>query len=187
MARADVPEALDEWNARCQALMAGHLGLDFSETGTERVRARFEIRNALKAWNGFLNARAVVTLAETCCGHGTVVSLPDGADGFTPRGSVHQFCRHGAGGRRVACTAHPTHHGRSTQIWDPVVSAEATGRKMAYFRCTQIIPWPRWPGTRRRARRLRSIAPVPACGQWRRVRPLAQGARIGAEFRRRRG
>ena len=35
-------------------------------------------------------------------------------------------------------TATPAHLGRTTQIWDAVVTDEA-GRKIALFRCTQMI------------------------------------------------
>ena len=35
------------------------------------------------------------------------------------------------------------HAGRTTQVWDAVVPAEATGRRIALFRCTQSVLWPR--------------------------------------------
>jgi acyl-coenzyme A thioesterase PaaI-like protein len=35
------------------------------------------------------------------------------------------------------------HGGRSTQVWDVVVTAEDTGKKIALFRCTQMILYPR--------------------------------------------
>jgi MFS family permease len=33
--------------------------------------------------------------------------------------------------------------GRNTQVWDAVVTDEANGRKIALFRCTQMILWPK--------------------------------------------
>jgi len=42
----------------------------------------------------------------------------------------------------IACTAVAQHLGYTTQVWDAVVSKEATGRKLALFRCTQKILWP---------------------------------------------
>ena len=50
-------------------------------------------RKALGAWNGFLHAGAVVSLADTCCGYGTVRSLPAGAIGFTTVRSQEQLLR----------------------------------------------------------------------------------------------
>lgn len=35
------------------------------------------------AWNGYLHAAVIVSLADTCCGYGTMRSLPEGAAGFT--------------------------------------------------------------------------------------------------------
>ena len=44
---------------------------------------RSQSGKSLGAWNGFLHAGAVVSFADTCCGYGTVRSLPAGAIGFT--------------------------------------------------------------------------------------------------------
>ena len=35
------------------------------------------------------------------------------------------------------------HLGRNTQVWDAVVTNEANGKKIALFRCTQMILWPK--------------------------------------------
>ena len=43
----------------------------------------------------------------------------------------------------IACIATAQHLGRNTQVWDAVVTDEANGRKIALFRCTQMILWPK--------------------------------------------
>jgi hypothetical protein len=43
----------------------------------------------------------------------------------------------------IACIATAQHLGRNTQVWDAVVTDEVTGRKIALFRCTQMILWPK--------------------------------------------
>lgn len=43
----------------------------------------------------------------------------------------------------IACVASAQHLGRNTQVWDAIVTDEATGRKIALFRCTQMILWPK--------------------------------------------
>jgi uncharacterized protein (TIGR00369 family) len=43
----------------------------------------------------------------------------------------------------IACVATPAHLGNTTQIWDAVVTDKATGRRIALFRCTQMVLWPR--------------------------------------------
>ncbi|MEO8601669.1 MAG: hypothetical protein ABI629_03730 [bacterium] len=39
----------------------------------------------------------------------------------------------------IAGVATPQHRGRTTQVWDAVVRDEASGRRLALFRCTQLI------------------------------------------------
>jgi len=43
----------------------------------------------------------------------------------------------------LACEARAEHLGKTTHVWDAVVTDEASGRKLALFRCTQMILWPR--------------------------------------------
>ena len=39
----------------------------------------------------------------------------------------------------VIATASPLHTGRTTQVWDAMVTNESTERLMASYRCTQLI------------------------------------------------
>ena len=43
----------------------------------------------------------------------------------------------------IACVARPAHLGSTTQVWDAVVTAKATGKTIALFRCTQLVIRPR--------------------------------------------
>ena len=43
----------------------------------------------------------------------------------------------------VLCEARCQHGGRTTQVWDAVVRSEATGKRMALFRCPQLILYPK--------------------------------------------
>jgi hypothetical protein len=43
----------------------------------------------------------------------------------------------------LRCRATPVHLGRTTQVWDAVVANEATEAKLALFRCTQMVLWPK--------------------------------------------
>ena len=68
--------------------------------------------------------------------------LPQGASGFTTLELKSNFLgttRDGA----IACRATPVHLGRTTQVWDAVVTIEGTERKIALFRCTQMVLWPK--------------------------------------------
>lgn len=140
--KIDVPETLEEWNARGAEYLPGHLEMTFGEVGPKRVQAQLAVRRPVLSWNGFLHAGAVVSLADTCCGYGTVAALPDGADGFTTLDLSANFLGTALEGA-VTCEARPLHQGRSTQVWDATVTNAGTGRTIAHFRCTQMILWPR--------------------------------------------
>ena len=78
-----IPQTLAEWNAAGAEYLPGHLGLTFLKVEPQEVIAQMTARKALGAWNGYLHAGAVVSLADTSCGYGTLRSLPQGATGFT--------------------------------------------------------------------------------------------------------
>jgi uncharacterized protein (TIGR00369 family) len=92
--------------------------------------------------NGFLHAATVIALADTSCGYGCVANLPQGASGFTTLELKSNFLgttRESA----IACRAIPVHLGRTTQVWDAVVTIEGSEKKIALFRCTQMVLWPK--------------------------------------------
>ena len=99
---------------------------------------RLPIRRNLTAWNNFLHAGAVVTLADTCCGYATVRNLPEDAKGFTTLELKSNFLGTALEGD-VTCVARPVHRGRTTHVWDAEVRSEKSGKTIAFFRCTQVI------------------------------------------------
>ena len=138
----EVPQTLEAWNAAGAEYLPGYLGLEFVKVEPQEVIARMVARKSLGAWNGYLHAGAVVTLADTCCGYGTVRSLPRGAVGFTTielKSNFFGSAREGV----VQCVAHPLHQGRTTQVWDATVTAEGNPKPIAQFRNTQMILWPK--------------------------------------------
>jgi acyl-coenzyme A thioesterase PaaI-like protein len=46
-------------------------------------------------------------------------------------------------GAVISCTATAQHLGGNTQVWDAVVTDAATDKKIAIFRCTQMVLWPK--------------------------------------------
>ncbi|MCL4801469.1 MAG: PaaI family thioesterase [Burkholderiales bacterium] len=138
MARIEIPRSLAEWNARGAEYLPGHLGMEILAVEADEVRARMRVEKRLGAWNGFLHAGAIVSLADTTCGYATVRNLPDDADGFTTIELKANFLGTALDGDIVS-VARPVHKGRTTQVWDAAVSAEKTGKVIAHFRCTQMI------------------------------------------------
>src|SRR5208282_2702890 len=88
--------------------------------------------------NGYLHAAAVIALADTACGYGCVVSLPEGAANFTTAELKANFIGTAREGG-IGCEARLVHAGRTTQVWDAEVKSEASGKTMALFLCTQIV------------------------------------------------
>ena len=130
----------DHFNRRGANHLPGHLGIVFDAVGAGEVRSHLVVALHLMAPNGFLHAGSVVTLADTSCGYGCVVNLPEGASGFTTIELKSNFmgtAREGA----ILCRATPVHLGRTTQVWDAVVQAEGGERPIALFRCTQMVLW----------------------------------------------
>jgi uncharacterized protein (TIGR00369 family) len=133
---------LDELNRRGTRTLPGLIGLEIVEAEEGRISGRLELREELMAPNGYLHAATVVALADTSCGYGTFVNLPEGAQSFTTIELKSNFVGTKRGGA-ISCEAELVHGGRTTQVWDATVSDEEGGKLIALFRCTQMILYPR--------------------------------------------
>ena len=120
--------------------LPGHLGVEIITVSPQAVESRLRVRKEVMAPNGYLHAASVVALADTSCGYGCVAALPEGARGFTTIELKSNFLGTAREGS-VLCRATPAHLGRTTQVWDAVVSNEADGKPIALFRCTQMVLW----------------------------------------------
>lgn len=127
-----------DFNQRGADNLPGLLGIVITHVSGPEVRAELPVRTALMAPNGFLHAGSLVTLADTCAGYGCVANLPEGATGFT---TVELKSNHLGTAREgtVACVATAVHLGRTTQVWDAVVTHRDSGKTLALFRCTQMV------------------------------------------------
>ena len=128
----------EHFNKRGAEFLPGHLGIVITHIGRGEVRSMFQIKRSLMAPNGYLHAGSVVTLADTSSGYGCVVNLPEGASGFT---TIELKSNHLGTARdgTVECRATAVHLGKTTQVWDAVVTHRETNRTIALFRCTQMV------------------------------------------------
>jgi 1,4-dihydroxy-2-naphthoyl-CoA hydrolase len=117
--------------------LPGLIGIEFDTLEPGLVRAHLPLRQALMAPNGYLHAGTVVALADSTCGYGCMLSLPEGGTGFTTLELKTNFLRSAKEGT-ITCEAQLVHGGRTTQVWDATVR-DPEGRTMALFRCTQLI------------------------------------------------
>ncbi|MGE5472131.1 MAG: PaaI family thioesterase [Bacteroidota bacterium] len=133
------PEVLQQ---RGEEYLPGYLGIEVLAVEENTVRSRMPVKKLHVAPNEFLHAASIVALADTSCGYATIAHLPAGAQSFT---TIELKSNHLATVREgsIACIATAQHLGKTTQVWDAVVTDEASGRKLALFRCTQMILWPK--------------------------------------------
>ena len=139
---------IDQLNLRGQGYLPGMFGIEFLTIEPGRLSSRLTVRPELLAPNGYLHAAAIIALADTSCGYGTINDLPNGANNFTTIELKSNFlgtAREGV----IACVATRLHGGRTTQIWDATVTnvpqgcfAKASRKTIALFRCTQLILYP---------------------------------------------
>lgn len=133
---------IDELNERGAGTLPGLVGLEILEAEEGKVSSRLELRDELMAPNGYLHAATVVALADTSCGYGCFITLPEGANGFTTIELKSNFLGTSREGV-IACEAKLAHGGRTTQVWDATVTNKESGKTIALFRCTQMILYPR--------------------------------------------
>lgn len=134
----DIPVDLDAIRALGEGLFPGLLGIEVLDVRHGGTRMRLTIEQKHVAPNGYLHAGAVVGLADTACGYGCRASLPDGAIGFTTVELKTNFLGTALDGT-ILCTGELVHGGRTTQVWDAEVIDEDSGKRIALFRCTQLI------------------------------------------------
>ncbi len=123
--------------------LPGILGFEWIEARKGFVRGRFTVAEHHMAPNGFLHAGSIVTLADSACGYGCVISLPEGGASFTTIELKSNFLGTAKLGEIVSTEARLVHGGRMTQVWDAEVKNETTAKTAALFRCTQMVLYPK--------------------------------------------
>ena len=118
--------------------LPGHLGIVITHVDGSEITAEIAVAETHMAPNGYLHAGTVVTLADTCGGYGCILNLPPGATGFT---TIELKSNHlgTAKDGTIVGSAKPVHLGKTTQVWDTIVTHRESGKTIALFRCTQMI------------------------------------------------
>ena len=133
------PQHYNEIGSR---FLPGYLGIVITHLAGPEIRSELVVRQSHMAPNGYLHAGTVVTLADTSAGYGCTANLPAGAVGFT---TVELKSNHLGTARdgTIQCVATAAHLGKTTQVWDAVVTHRETGKTIALFRCTQLVLYAR--------------------------------------------
>lgn len=131
------PTTLEAWIDAGRDLLPGLLGLiPLAHEGTV-VRLGIDVGPEHLNPLGALHGGTVVALADSACGTGCRLNLPEGVTRFTTVELKTNFLGTASEGR-ITCEARLVHGGRTTQVWDADV-LRPDGRSIALFRCTQLL------------------------------------------------
>ncbi len=133
---------LEALNASGARSLVAHLGIQIIEQGEDFLRGTMPVDQRTHQPFGLLHGGASVALAETLgslAGNLCLDPAVSMAVGLEISANHIRSVTEGV----VTGTARPLHVGRNTQVWDAVVTDEAGGKKIALFRCTQMILWPK--------------------------------------------
>ena len=136
--RPDADITPDVLNARNTGNLPGYLGLVLTEMTRAGAAGYIDIAPHHMAPNGFLHAGTIVTLADSLCGMACAASLKEGATGFTTIELKSNFFATAREGR-IEGIATPLHLGSTTQVWDCEIIHRETEKRLALFRCTQMV------------------------------------------------
>jgi uncharacterized protein (TIGR00369 family) len=136
--RAQGADLVEVFNTHGAGYLPELVGLRMLSAAPNRLCSQLDIRQDLMAPNDYLHAATVIALADTTCGYGTLLNLPEQARGFTTIELKSNFVGTARAGS-IHCAAIPQHLGRTTQVWDARVYHQQSERAIALFRCTQLI------------------------------------------------
>ena len=138
--RQELSRALEQLGA---PRLPGLLGIELLEITEGASSMRMEIGERHLASNGYLHAASVVALADTTAGYGCVANLPRRRHRVHHDRAQVESPGHPIGWEPSSPRGPWSTAGETTQVWDVVVTAEETAKKIALFRCTQMILYPR--------------------------------------------
>ena len=92
--------------------------------------------------HSFAHGGALTALADTAAGWGAWISLADYSEGLKPFLTSElkvNFVGSAKEGDELLCQARIMHAGKRTQVWDADVTHADSGKRVALFRCTQMV------------------------------------------------
>ncbi len=116
-----------------------HMGITLIDEGEGWMEAAMPIQpHHLRSGAKALHAASMVALADSVCGFAAGQVLPAEAKGYTTIELKSNFLGSASEGILIG-RSDAEHLGRTTQVWSSTVTHKETGRKLALFRCTQMI------------------------------------------------
>lgn len=116
-----------------------HMGIRLVNEGEGWLEASMEIApHHLRSGAKALHAASMIALADSVCGFAAGQVLPEGAKGYTTIELKSNFLSTASEGTLIG-RSEAEHLGKTTQVWRSEVTHQKSGRKLALFRCTQMI------------------------------------------------
>ena len=113
------------------------IGLKLGACTKERVEATLAARPELSNRAGVMHGGAIMALADTLGGAGTIANLPEGASTVTIESKTNFFAAIPVGDTaRAECT--PLHRGRTTMVWQTKIVRD-DGKLAAVVTQTQLV------------------------------------------------
>jgi uncharacterized protein (TIGR00369 family) len=113
------------------------IGLKIGYYSKERVEGMLEARPELSNRAGVMHGGALMALADTLGGAGTIANLPEGASTVTIESKTNFFAAIKIGDTaRAECT--PLHRGRTTMVWQTKIT-RGDGKLAAVVTQTQLV------------------------------------------------
>lgn len=128
---------LDDFHRHQAGTLPERYGFALTALEEGRLASQLTIEPWMHAPNGFLHAASIILLADTTAGYATIAHLPSGAKGFTTIELKSNFLGTAKEGT-LTCECVAEHLGRNTHVWSATVFSPQ-GKRMALFRCTQMI------------------------------------------------
>jgi 1,4-dihydroxy-2-naphthoyl-CoA hydrolase len=132
-----VREFLDSGKPGFMKLMGFRLG-DYS---ADKVEGFVEVRPDLSNRGGVMHGGAIMAMADTLGGAGTIANLPEGARTVTIESKTNFFAAIPVGDTARG-EATPLHRGRTTMVWQTKIT-RSDGRLAALVTQTQLVIEPK--------------------------------------------
>jgi uncharacterized protein (TIGR00369 family) len=113
------------------------IGIKVGACTMDRIEATLEARPEVSNRAGVMHGGAIMALADTLGGAGTIANLPPGTSTVTIESKTNFFAAIPVGDTaRAECT--PLHRGRSTMVWQTKVT-RGDGKLAAVITQTQMV------------------------------------------------
>lgn len=118
------------------------LDIQYVEVSKDGIKAELQIRDELATSATRMHGGVMMGFADNLGAVATFLNLPEGAAGTTTLESKTNFLAAVPVGEKAIAETTPVHRGRTTQVWQTVISNEA-GKKAAIITQTQLILMPK--------------------------------------------